>query len=115
MHRLPLDQSGEPQVQTGMNLAHGTEVLHQSMWGVIYQISVLTPTKKKQKMGPFWVGWWTSSPMSRTSYYAVAMFTAENNEAWRLMEAMIQAHPVQYTYVHACMCRALLLRLICAM
>ena len=52
VHRLPLDQSGEPQVQTGMNLAHGTEVLHQSMWGFIYHISVLTP----QKMGQF-LGW----------------------------------------------------------
>ena len=56
VHRLPLDQSGEPQVQTGMNLAHGTEVLHQSMWGFIYQISVLTP-----EMGQFWVGWWNQS------------------------------------------------------
>ena len=52
VHRLPLDQSGEPQVQTGMNLAHGTEVLHQSMWGFICQISVLTP----HKYGPV-VGW----------------------------------------------------------
>ena len=51
VHRLPLDQSGEPQAQTGMNLAHGTEVLHQSMWGFIYQISVLTPPD-----GPVW-GW----------------------------------------------------------
>ena len=112
VHRLPLDMSGEPLVQIGTNLAHGTEVLHQSMWGFIDQISVLTP---KKKIGHFGAGWRTSTPMSRTSYYAVAKFTAESNEALRLMAAMIQAHPVQYTYVHACICRALMLRLICAM
>ena len=100
VRRLPLDQSGEPQVQTGMNLAHETEVLHPSMWGSIYHISVLTPPK----MGQFGVGWWTTTPMSRTSYYAVAKFTAENTEALRPMEAMIQAHIVQYTFAHACIC-----------
>ena len=55
-------------------------------------------------MGQFGVGWWNFNPMAKTSYYAVAKFTAENTEALRLMEAMIQAHPVQYTYVHACIC-----------
>jgi len=107
--------SGEPQVHIGMNMAHGTEVLHQSMWGFIHQISVLTPPQKKQTMGQFGVGWWNKSPMRKTSCYVVAKFTAENNEALRLMEAMLQAHLVQYTYVHACICIALLLRLTCAM
>ena len=34
VRKLPLDMSGEPQAQIGMNLAHGIEVLHQSMWGL---------------------------------------------------------------------------------
>jgi hypothetical protein len=66
-------------------------------------------------MGQFGVGWWNSNPMTKTSYYAVAKSTAENNEPFRLMEAMIQSPTVQYTYVHAWFWRALLLRLICAM
>jgi hypothetical protein len=51
VHRLPIDMSGEPQVQIGMNLAPGTEVLHQSMWGFIDQISVLTPPQKWAILG----------------------------------------------------------------
>ena len=54
-------------------------------------------------MGEFGVGWWTTTPMSKTSYYAVAKFTAENTGALRLMEAMIQAHPVQYTHAYVVM------------
>ena len=50
VHRLPLDMSGEPQVLIGTNLAHGTEVLHQSMWGFIYQISILTPKKQNTQI-----------------------------------------------------------------
>ena len=99
VHRFPLDDHGEPLVQIGMNLAHGTEVLHQSLWGFIHQISILTPPK----MGQFGIGWWTRTPMTRASYYAVAKFTGENPEALELMDALLKAHPVQYTYVHTCM------------
>lgn len=97
VHRFPLDKHGEPLVQVGMNLAHGTEVLHQSVWGFIEQVSVLTPPK----MGQFGVGYWNSTAMTRASYYAVAKFTGENMEAQRLMEAMIKAprHRHTYTYI----------------
>ena len=32
VHRSPLDQHGNEQVQVGFNLAHGIDILHQSTW-----------------------------------------------------------------------------------
>ena len=87
IHRFPLDIHGQEQVQVGFNLAHGTEVLHQSLWGFIDQVVVLTPPKVAQ----FGAGCWSPTPVSRSSYFAVARFTGENLQAKLIMEAAAQA------------------------
>jgi hypothetical protein len=46
VHKFPLDQHGNKQIQVGFNLAHGTEILHQSTWGFIQEVVVCIPSKE---------------------------------------------------------------------
>ena len=52
-HKFPLDLDGNAQIQVGFNLAHGTEILHQSTWGIFEEMVVLTTSKA----GQFTLGW----------------------------------------------------------
>ena len=45
VHKFPVDEHSNKQIQVGLNLAHGTEILHQSTWGFIEEVAVLTPSK----------------------------------------------------------------------
>ena len=45
VHGIPLDEHGNEQIQVGFNMAHGTEIVHQSTWKFIEEVHVLTPSK----------------------------------------------------------------------
>jgi hypothetical protein len=80
VHRSPIDRDGNAQIQVGFNLAHGTDILHQSNWGVVEEVVVLTPPRCGSL--PL-VGKWHKS--------IVAKFTGDKDNAVDLMEVVAKA------------------------
>ena len=87
VHKFPLDLYGNEQIQVGFNLAQGTEILHQSTWGFIQEVVVLTPSKQ----GQFGLGQKGDQPICKSSYYAVAKFSGENTHVMDLPENAVNA------------------------
>jgi hypothetical protein len=100
VHRFPLDRDGNEEIQVGFNLAHGTEVLHQSTWGFIEEVAVLAPPK----VGQFSLGWHQAKAITRSSYYAVAKFSGENKNAQDLMEAAEKVLPLELSKLQMLNC-----------
>ena len=74
VHRFPLDQHGNEQIQVGFILAHGTDILHQSTWGLIDNVVVLAHSKA----GQFAEGWKRRKTITSSSYWAVARLFGAN-------------------------------------
>ena len=85
--QVSLDEHGQEQIQVGFNLAHGTEILHQSTWGFVEEVVVLTPSK----VGQFAQGWKGHKSITRSSYYVVATFSGDNKHAMDLLENAVKA------------------------
>ena len=81
-----MDQHDNEQIRVGFNLAHGTDVLHQSTWGFIEEAVVLTPSK----VGQFALGWHGDRSITRSSYYVVANLSGENTNVMDLMKVDLQ-------------------------
>ena len=79
--------SGNEQIQVGFNLAHGTEILHQSTWGYFEEVAVLTPSKVRQ----FAHGYKANKSITKNSYYAVAKFSGEHKHATDVLEKAVKA------------------------
>ncbi|MFM7987909.1 MAG: hypothetical protein ACKPKO_52210, partial [Candidatus Fonsibacter sp.] len=67
VHRFPLDQHGNAQLQVGFNLAHGTGIIDQSTWGFIPDVVVLT----RSNMGQFAQSWQRRKAITRGYYWVV--------------------------------------------
>ncbi len=72
-----MDDHGNEQIKVGFIWAHGTEILHQSTWGVIEEVAALTPST----MGQIALGWHGYKSIAKSSYYAVAKFPGDNMHA----------------------------------
>ena len=84
VHKFPIYKEGNEQIQLGFNLAHGTEILHQSTWGFIEEVVVLTPSN----MGMAAIGWKGRDASTRSSYQAVAKSSGENKDTHLLKNAV---------------------------
>ena len=73
-----LGQHGNEQIQVGFNLAHGTEIIHQSTWGFIEDVAVL----RHSNVGQFAQGWKRRNTITKSSYWAVANFSGKSKIPW---------------------------------
>ena len=85
--RSLLDKDGNEQIQVGFNLAHGTEILHQSTLRFIEDVDVLIHSK----VGQFAQGWKRRKTITRSSYWVVAKYCGDNKDAMDLLENLVQA------------------------
>ncbi len=87
VHKFPLGEHGQEHIQVGFNLAQGTEIRHESTWGVMDDVVAVSPSN----VGQFSPSFRSDKAIAKSSYDAVAKICGDNTNALDLLETAVQA------------------------